>query len=186
MSDGKGVEIVGAGDDGGPNDIAYVNALGHDKIRAVLTLWTSGANYSEIATALGMRSPATVQIAIEHALGEMVDDTTDRVKQRRKMSLILDRLMKATLVKAVDPKHPEQLQATRTAISLVERYSRLNNLDAPQEVTVHLPGQEEFSTFINAAARGMGLPVAEEADIFADEFLYAEVVDDEDAEESEG
>jgi hypothetical protein len=175
----SGALVVGGGDNGGSEDIAYVNSLGHDKIRAVLTLWTSGANYAEIATALGMRSPAAVQIAIERALGEMVDDTTDRPKQRRKMSLVLDRLMKGVMPKAVNPDNPEQLQAVRTMISLVERYSRLNNLDAPQEVTVHMPGQEEFTTFIHAAARGLGMPVAEEADIFSDEYITdAEVVED--------
>ncbi len=181
------VAVVGGGDNGGPDDIAYVNALGHDKVRSILTLWTSGANYAEIATALGVRSPAAVQVAVERALGEMVDDNTDRTKQRRRMSLVLDRLMKGVMPKAVNPENPEQLQAVRTMISLVERYSRLNNLDAPQEVTVHMPGQEEFATFIHAAARGMGLPVAQEADIFSEEYMYAEVVEDEgNPEEAEG
>jgi len=177
------IEVIGAGDDGGSSDIAYVQGLGHDKIRAVLTLWTSGANYGEIAAQLGLRSPAVVQIAVERALGEMADDNTDRPKQRRKMSLVLDRLMKGVMVKAVNPDSPEHLQAVRTAISLVERYSRLNNLDAPQEISVTMPGQEEFGTFIAAAARGLGIAVPEEADPFAEEYIMdAEEVTDGDAE----
>jgi hypothetical protein len=179
----SGTLVVGGGDEGGEQDIAYVNALSHDKIRAVLTLWTSGANFSEIAAQLGMRSPATVQIAVERALSEMADDNTDRPRQRKRMSLILDRLMKSTMAKAVDPNNPEQLQAVRTITALVERYARLNNLDAPAEVTVHMPGQEEFSTFIHAAARGLGMSVAEEADIFSEEYIDAEVVTDEDTED---
>lgn len=175
--------VIGGGDDGGEQDIAYVNGLSHDKIRAVLTLWTSGANFAEIAAQLGMRSPAAVQIAVERALSEMADDNTDRPKQRRRMSLMLDRLMKAVMAKAVDPNNPEQLQAVRTEIALIERYSRLNNLDAPAEITVHMPGQEEFVTFIHAAARGLGMPVAEEADIFSEEYIDAEVVTDEEGDE---
>jgi hypothetical protein len=173
------VTVIGAGDNGGPQDIAYVQSLSSDKVRAVLTLWTSGANYAEIATALGMRSPAVVQIAIERALAEIVDDTTDRPMQRRKMSLILERLMKATMTKAVNPENPEQLQAVRTITALVERYSRLNNLDAPQEITVHMPGAAEFSTFIEAAARGLGMEVPVEADIFSEEYMDADIVEDE-------
>lgn len=176
----SGTMVVGSGDNGGPEDIAYVQGLTSDKVRAVLTLWTSGANYAEIAVALGMRSPATVQIAIERALSEIVDDTTDRPLQRRKMSLVLERLMKATMTKAINPEHPEQLQAVRTVTALVERFSRLNNLDAPQEITVHMPGQQEFSAFIEAAARGLGMEVPVEADIFSDEYMDAEVVEDED------
>lgn len=178
MSD---IEVIGAGDDGGPSDIAYVQGLSHDKVRAVLTLWTSGANFGEIAAQLGLRSPAVVQIAVERALSEMADDNTDRPLQRRKMSLTLDRLMKGVMVKAVNPDSPEHLQAVRTAIALVERYSRLNNLDAPQEINVNMPGQEEFGAFIAAAARGMGLAVPDEADPFADEYIVdaEEVEDDE-------
>lgn len=179
------VEVIGGGDNGGPDDIAYVNGLGNDKIRAVLTLWTSGANLGEIAAALAIRSPAAVQVAIERALSEMVDDNTDRPRQRRKMSLVLDRLMKGVMPKAVNPENPEQLQAVRTMIALVERYSRLNNLDAPQEITVHMPGQQEFATFIEAAARGLGMPVPVEADIFAEEYMDAEVVEEDDVADEE-
>lgn len=182
MSETK-VVVIGGGDDGGPSDIEYVNSLSHDKVRAVLTLWTSGANFAEIAAQLGLRSPATVQVAIERALSEMVDDNTDRPKQRKRMSLILDRMMKSVMTKAIDPNNEEQLQAVRTMISLVERYSRLNNLDAPAEITVHMPGQEEFTTFIAAAARGLGMHVPEEADPFSEEYIDAEVVTDEDPED---
>ena len=171
----SGTLVVGGGDEGGKADALYVAELPHDRVRAVLTLWTSGANFSEIATALGMRSPTVVQMTVERALGEMVDDTTDRTTQRRKMSLVLDRLMRATLPKAVNPENPEQLQAVRTVTALVERYSRL---DAPTEVTVHMPGAQEFTTFIEAAARGLGMEVPVEADIFSDEYMDAEVVED--------
>lgn len=173
------VAVIGATDDGGEGDIAYVNSLSYDKIRAALTLWSSGANFAEIATQLSMRSPAAVQVAVERALAEMVDDTTDRPRQRRRLTLALDRLLKATMGKAIDPAHPEQLQAVRTTLAIIERYARLNALDAPTEHVIHMPGQDEFSAFIEAAARGQGMEMPVEADPFSDEYVIdADEVDE--------
>jgi len=176
-----GSDMAAFGDKhGSAKDLAVVEALPNDVVRGSLLLWTSGATYADIAHQFKFRSPAIAQMAIERALSESVDDTTDRTKLRRRMSLTLDRLLRAVMPKAVDTTNPEQLPAVRTALTVVERYSRLNGLDAPQEINLNLPDNEKFTQFIEAAARGMNMDVPVEADIFSDEFVYAEVVEEDD------
>lgn len=166
---------------GSPEDVAAVAAMSSDQVRSALALWTAGANYGDIAAQLQFSSPVRARIAIERALSEMVDDTTDRSKLRRKMSLVLERLMRAIMNKAIDPNHPEQLAAVRTTLAIVDRYSKLQGLDAPIEVNHNMPDQEQFNAFIALAASAAGLGVPEEADIFED-IEDAVVVEDEDAE----
>lgn len=170
---------------GTPADLEHVNSLAFDKVRACLALWTAGANYGDIAVQLKLRSPTIAMLAVERALSEMVDDAQDKTKLRRRMSLTLDRFLKAVTPKAVDPNHPEQLAALRTGISIVDRFAKLNGLDAPVQVDIHMPNGEQFETFIALAARGAGIEVPIEADPFAAEYIDAEVVEDDDAEEDE-
>lgn len=170
---------------GTPADLEHVNSLGFEKVRAALALWTAGANYGDIATQLHFRSPTIAMMAVERALSEMVDDTGDRSKLRRRMSLTLDRFLKAITPKAIDAEHPEQLAAVRTGLSIVERYSRLNGLDAPIDVNVNMPDNDQFQRFIALAAKGAGIEVPVEADIFGEEYVDAEIVEDDDAEEAD-
>lgn len=163
---------------GSSKDMELVDAMSNNTIRAALSLWTAGANYADIAAQFNFRTPALAQMAIERALAESVDDTTDRTKLRRRMSLTLDRLLRSVMPKAINPDNEEQLPAVRVALTIVERYSRLNGLDAPTQIEINGPDSEQFQMFVQAAARGMGLDIPEEADIFSDEYVYAEVVDD--------
>lgn len=157
---------------------SLVAQMPHDRVRAALALWTAGATYGDIATQLQLKSPAVAMLAIERALSEQVDDNMDRTKLRRRMSLTLDRFLKAVTPKAIDPNHPEQLAAVRAALAIVDRYSKLNGLDAPVEVNVNMPGSDEFQRFVELAALGAGMEVPIEADVF--DFEDAEVVDDDD------
>lgn len=166
---------------GSAEDMLVVNELGMDTVRSALALWIHGASYGDIATKLKFRKPVVAQMAIERALAEQVDDHTDRTKLRRRLTLTLDSLQRAILRKALDPDNPEQLAAARVSLTIIERYSRLNGLDAPLQVDVNMPKDAEFQGFIAAAARGMGLEVPDEAEIFDDEYMYAEVVEDEEA-----
>jgi len=166
---------------GSGEDLLIVNEMGMDTVRAALALWIHGASYGDIATKLKFGKPVLAQMAIERALAEQVDDHTDRTKLRRRLTLTLDSLQRAILRKALDPDNPEQLAAARVSLTIIERYSRLNGLDAPLQVDVNMPKDAEFQSFIAAAARGMGLEVPVEAEIFDDEYMYAEVVEDEEA-----
>ncbi len=165
---------------GSSTELAIVDAMSHERIRSALSLWTAGATYGDIATQFNFQSPRIAMMAIERALSEQVDDATDRTKLRRRMSLTLDRFLKAITPKAVDPTHPEQLAAVRAGLSIVDRFARLHGLDAPTEVTVRMPGNEDFNKFIELAARGQGMEVPVEADPF--EYEDAEIVEDEDDE----
>lgn len=167
---------------GSAEDIAYVDSLGNDKVRAALALWTAGATYGDIAAQFGYRSPALAGMVVERALAESVDDTQDRTKLRRRMSLTLDRLLRAVMPKAIDTQNPEQLPAVRVALTVVERYAKLNGLDAPMQVDVNLVDDDKFTSLVEMAARGMGMPVPVEADIWDAEYVDEEVEDD-DAEE---
>lgn len=168
---------------GSDRDMELVDAMSNDTVRGALLLWTSGANYSDIAAQFNFRSPAVAQMAIERALSEGVDDTLDRTKLRRRMSLTLDRLLRAVMPKAINANNPEQLPAVRVALTVVERYSRLNGLDAPQQLEVTMPENDQFRMVIEAAAAGMKLDVPDEADIFDE--VYAEVVEDGEEEEAD-
>ena len=99
------------------------------------------------------------------------------------MSLTLDRLLRAVMPKAINANNPEQLPAVRVALTVVERYSRLNGLDAPQQLEVTMPENDQFRMVIEAAAAGMKLDVPDEADIFDE--VYAEVVEDGEEEETD-
>ncbi len=164
---------------GSAADMATVEAMGNDKVRASLALWTAGATYGDIAAQFGFRSPAVAAMAIERALSENVDDTQDRTKLRRRMSLTLDRLLRAVMPKAINAENPEQLPAVRVALIVVERYAKLNGLDAPVQIDVNMVDDKKFTTLVELAARGMGMPVPVEADIFSEEYVDAEVVEDE-------
>lgn len=185
-SEKDGKEIAAFNDkNGSAEDIATVEKMSNDTVRASLALWTAGATYADIAARFNFRSPTVAALAIERALADSVDDTSDKTKLRRRMSLTLDRLMRAVMPKAIDPENPEQLPAVRTALTIVERYSKLNGLDAPVQVDVNMPDNDKFLTFIELAAKGAGMDIPEEADVF--DPIYAEVVEDGEAEaEAEG
>lgn len=168
---------------GSAQDIATVDAMSNDRIRSTLALWTAGATYADIAAQFNFRTPAVAALAIERALAESVDDTADKTKMRRRMSLTLDRLLRAVMPKAINSENPEQLPAVRTALTVVERYSKLNGLDAPVQVDVNMPDNEKFLTFIELAAKGAGMDVPVEADIWDAEYVE-EVVEDGEAEDN--
>lgn len=171
---------------GSSEDMVTVEQMSNDTVRASLALWTAGATYGDIAAQFRFRSPAVAAMAIERALSESVDDTQDRTKLRRRMSLTLDRLLRAVMPKAIDSNNPEQLPAVRTALTVVERYSRLNGLDAPTQLDVNVVGDEKFQTLVELAARGMGMTIPEEADIFDAEYVDEVIPDDEAEEDPEG
>lgn len=168
---------------GSAEDLATVETMSNDRVRAALALWTAGATYGDIAAQFQFRSPSVAAMAIERALAESVDDTQDRTKLRRRMSLTLDRLLRAVMPKAINAENPEQLPAVRVALTVVERYARLNGLDAPTQVDVNIVDDEKFTTLVELAARGMGIAVPVEADIFDPEYMDAEVVEDEEQED---
>jgi hypothetical protein len=164
---------------GNEADLAAVASMPNDRIRSSLALWLAGATYPEIASQLQMRSGAVAQAAVERALAESLDETTDRGKLRLKQSLRLDRFLKAISPKALNPDHPEQLQAMRTALAIVDRQIRLQGVDAPQEHIIHTPDSDEFARVITLAARGAGVELPETVDPWDDQYIEdAEVVED--------
>lgn len=164
---------------GSPADMATVQAMSNDRVRSALALWTAGATYGDIAAQFGFRSPAVAAMAIERALAESVDDTQDKTKLRRRMSLTLDRLLRAVMPKAINAENPEQLPAVKVALTVVERYSKLNGLDAPVQHEISMVDDDKFHSLVEYAARGMGMPVPVEADIWDAEYVEEEVEDDE-------
>lgn len=162
---------------GSAADMETVEGMSNERIRASLALWTAGATYGDIAAQFGFRSPAVAAMAIERALSENVDDTQDRSKLRRRMSLTLDRLLRAVMPKAINAENPEQLPAVRVALTVVERYAKLNGLDAPTQMDVNIVADEKFTSFVEYAARGMGMAVPVEADIFDAEYVEEEIDD---------
>lgn len=167
---------------GSAEDYAYVKTMPYDKVNSVVLLWSSGVTFSDIARQLQLPSPQIAQIAVERGLAEVVDDKSDRDRLRQRVSATLDRFLRSIMAKATDPQHPEHLAAIRAGLSITERFTALHGLNAAVEVNVNMPETEQFNRFIAAAAAGMGHEVPQEADIFSDEYVDAEVVEDDEPE----
>lgn len=141
------------------------------KAEAAAGLRWAGANYEEIAEALGYSNAKSAQQAVEAVLATTAS-VEDRVQMRQIASMRYERLLKGVWAKAVDPKHPEQLSAVRAARELIDRHVALNGLAMPQEVVVHNPARAELEAWVQKVLTA-GEPPVEEYDIFE-----AEVVDE--------
>lgn len=124
------------------------------RMRAALAMKVAGANYSEIAEALGYTDVTRARQAVELAMGSAVDDDS-REKARSLANLKYDRILRAIWPKATQEviENPitkdkeinhEQLAAARTAIVLIKEQARLNGAERPQEVVVYTPLQHEM------------------------------------------
>jgi hypothetical protein len=59
----------------------------------------------------------------------------------------LERLIRGVWPKAINPDHPEHLTAITRARDLIADHRKLFGLDAPTEVVVHNPTQDELEAW---------------------------------------
>jgi methylthioribose-1-phosphate isomerase len=141
-------------------DVRDAETMPEVMARAVVALWTRGANYPEIADEFGI-SVATARMAVERVLADSLDDNEDKTKQRQRVALQLDAFLRSVVDKALDQEEPEQLSYLRAAMQVVDRKARLLGLDAPINVQLGLPSKDELDQWVAAvaAANGSALPV---------------------------
>jgi hypothetical protein len=146
-------------------DLAYVESMSEVQARAMTALWVRGASYGEIADEWET-STAAARLAVERTLAESLDDTEDRDKQRDRLGLQLDAFMKAVMPKAMDPKAKDQAVYIRLGLLVAERKAKLWNLDAPSQVFLHMPTDDDLQKWMGVVLAAGGTAIPEEGDPF--------------------
>ena len=158
---------------------------------AAIALKIAGASYTEIAQVLDYASAARARQSVEAGLAATVGDE-DRAQQRFLASRRLDRLLRGLWPKATDETSEEQIPASRTALAIIDRWIKLNGLDAPSEHIIYNPSQKELEAWVMHMTQQVVGSTPEERDIIEAEYseVYAEqegVIDAmEDDDEREG
>ena len=116
---------------------------------ASVALRLAGGSYTEIAEALDFATPDDARRAVEATLANEAITAEDRDTLRTQESMRLQRLLRSVWAKATDDNHPEHLTAVRVARELIERNIKLHGLDAPTEITVHTPTQDEIEQWVH-------------------------------------
>lgn len=131
-----------------------------DQVLSVVRMKAAGASDDEIAQVLAIPGgPDSVNKMVERAIRkEMMRTTSTREYARALVRNKLDELYGALAGKALNPNHPEQVAASRAALAIIDRHAKLYGLDAPTEVTVHTPDQEELAKLLNRASGLADLP----------------------------
>jgi len=116
---------------------------------AATALRLAGATYQEVSEALGFATPSEARTAVETTLAsQALSDPGDRDLLRKEEAARYERLLRGVWPKATDANHPEQLQAVRIAKELLTGHSKLLGLDAPMEITVHTPTDDELQNWV--------------------------------------
>lgn len=143
------------------------------KAKSALALSLQGANWRTIARQCGYPTERAAKVAVELMLERRLD-AMDRQHLRLLVSGRLDALLKPLWKKATDEESPEHLAAVGRAREIIADTRKLWGLDAPQEITIHSPTQEQIDEWVARVMTGT-LPEVEEADI-----VEADIVEDED------
>ncbi|WP_314475150.1 hypothetical protein [uncultured Microbacterium sp.] len=133
----------------------------------------AGGGWDDIAKALGMKggAPAAYR-AVKNYFGKVPQ--VDREMLREIARQRGERLWLRAAAAVEEAPSPA---AIRAAVAVLERVAKLDGLDAPSRVEVS-PEAADFMAVIDAAARGMGLVLPVEADIFDAEYVDADEVEE--------
>lgn len=143
------------------------------KANAAIQLRVAGASWDEIAQVVGYPTGRQALVATERALERELQTDGSQRHLRSMASRRLERLLRSVWTKAIDEKHPEHLQAVDRARQLIDRHAKLYGLDAPTEMVVHSPTQQELEKWVSTVVSTQR-PALEEADIFDAEWVAEE------------
>lgn len=118
---------------------------------SAVALRLAGASYVEVAEALALAGIADARELIESTLANSVS-SQDREHLRREEAARLDRLQRGVWTKAIDTNHPEHLAAVKVTLQISESRRRLLGLDAPTEISVHSPTQDEIERWVSTVS----------------------------------
>lgn len=139
------------------------------KANAALTMKLGGADWDEIATALGFPTERAALVAVETTLGKRLSEM-DRNHLRALAAGRLESLIRSAWRKAHTESDPEHLNAIKSVRETVDRIAKLWGLDAPQEILVTSPTQEHLDAWVGRVVSA-NLPQVTEADIIEAEVL---------------
>lgn len=145
-------------------DWRYVESMSEVQARAMTALWVRGASYPEIAEEWDC-STAAARLAIERVLSDSLDDSEDRSKQRMRLVMQYDALLKELLPRALK-KGREQQGFARLVLQIDMQKSKLLGLDAATEINVNMASPQEIQEWANQILALKGLSMPEEGDPF--------------------
>jgi anti-sigma factor RsiW len=140
------------------------------KANAAIQLRIAGASWEEVAETLGFPTGRLALVAVEKALEKELKTEESQKHMRQMAGQRLDRLMRAVWPKAINPDHPEQLQAVDRARQIIGQHTKLYGLDAPTEYVVTSPSQAELEKWVSEVI-SVQSPALQEDDIFDAEVL---------------
>lgn len=149
---------------GTAQDWKYVESMSEVQARAMTALWIRGANYPEIADEWNCTT-AAARLAVERTLSDSLDDSEDRSKQRLRLAMQYDALMREVMPGALKHNRNQQMYI-RLALQIAQQKSKLLGLDAPMEITVTMPTDQELTAWADQVLSLKGLAVPEEGDPF--------------------
>jgi hypothetical protein len=135
--------------------------------KAAVAMKIAGASYADIAQVLDYVNATSARMAVEQALAEAADDTSDYKALRALESLRLDGLLKAAYPKAIDKNSPDQIAFMQKSLQIIDRQIKLHGVDAPQVISLVTPTTEEFDQAVQLLVAAKGDQENPEADIFA-------------------
>lgn len=145
-------------------DWAYVESMSEVQARAMTALWVRGATYPDIADEWGVTT-AVARLAVERTLADSLDDSEDRTKQRMRLVMQYDMLLKEVLPKALH-KGKEQQGWARLALQIDIQKSKLLGLDAATEINVNVASAQEIQDWANQVLALTGNEMPKEGDPF--------------------
>lgn len=132
---------------------------------AAVALRVAGASYTSIAKTLDYSSAFRARQVVERALAEAAESDDSYAQVRHLESRRLERLLQGVWRRATNETDPRQMEAARVALAIIDRHARLHGLDAPQQMVVYTPEQQEVDRWVKAMAaqvRGQTAPAEAE------------------------
>lgn len=140
------------------------------RVKNALAMRLYGASYADIADIESYESAGAAQRAVESALAA-APTKADREKLLRLTDARLDRLLRPQMAKALDPNHPEQQTASRTALAIIDRQAKLHGLDQPVQVAITNPSLQRIEEWVSKAQALSASSYPEEAEIIEGEIV---------------
>lgn len=141
-------------------------------------------DWDEVAEAFGYPDGRAAQLAAERVMeAEAKENPRSLALMRQYASRRLERLVRARWTDAISDSETALASHDR-ALRSIDRWIKLHGLDAPTEVIVHSPTQDQIEAFV-ARVVNHGRPELPEGDIFGEDADDSEVIDIEITDESE-
>lgn len=168
--------------------------------KAALAMILQGASNAEVAELLGYDTPGQARAAWEDLLARSYEHEGDPTAFRKMQSARLNRQLKTVssiafkdTIQVPDPdgnrdndgrirmitvQNPRQMEALKEFRSSVESLSKLHGLEAPRVLAMLTPDAKQFEMVVGTVAGAIKSGGAVEGNIFGEDIVDAEVVDD--------